>query len=196
VARCAVFASGSGSNFEAIATALSGTPHSLEFLLCNKKSAFAVTRAEKLGIPTIHVSYLDRPREDAEQEILSACLNHQVELIALAGFMKLLTPSFLSRFQGTILNIHPSLLPRHAGVDALRRSFEAGDDELGISIIQVDEGCDTGPIVFQTSFKRSPGDTLESVAERIHQLEHEHYPRVVREALNRIDQQGTSKKEA
>jgi phosphoribosylglycinamide formyltransferase-1 len=187
MAKLAVFASGNGSNFEAIAVSLKKTRHSLEFLLCNKKNAFAIERARLLNIPAYIVSYKDRVREEAEEEILALTGKHNIECIALAGFMKLLSPFFLSRFPGDILNIHPSLLPKFPGVDAIKRSFEAGEEQLGISIISIDHGCDTGPILLQKSFQREPKSTLEEVETRIHALEHEHYPAVVIAALDKID---------
>jgi len=190
VARLAVFASGSGSNFEAIALALKSTNHSLEFLLCDRKKAFALERARRLGVPVKLVSYKDRTKEEAEREMLGHCTAHGVDCIALAGFMRLLTPYFLDAFGKDILNLHPALLPKFPGVDAVRRSVAAGEKELGISIITVDPGCDTGPILFQDSFPRPEHASLEELTERIHALEHRHYPRVVIETLDKIDAAG------
>jgi phosphoribosylglycinamide formyltransferase-1 len=187
MANLAVFASGSGSNFEAIALALQKTRHTLPFLLCNKKGAFVQERARRLGIPSIFVGYKDRSREQAEEEMLALCEKHSVDCIALAGFMKLLSPFFLSRFHGEILNIHPALLPQSPGVDAIKRSVEAEEKELGISIIKIDVGCDTGPVIFQQSFRRPPEASLEEMEARIHELEHAHYPRIVIGLLDKID---------
>jgi phosphoribosylglycinamide formyltransferase-1 len=187
MARLAVFASGNGSNFEAIALALKGTKHTLEFLLCDKRQAFALERARHLGVPAYLVKYKDRPKEEVEQEMLDHCTAHRVDCIVLAGFMRLLSPSFLSGFGREILNLHPALLPKFPGVDAIRRSVEAGERTLGISIISIDAGCDTGPILFQASFARPAGAKLSELEERIHALEHEHYPRVVIETLDKID---------
>ena len=187
MARLAILASGNGSNFEAIARALKRTTHSLEFLLCDRRKAFALERARTLGVPVYLVSYKDRVREEAEKEIIAHCVDHHVDLIALAGFMRLLTPAFLEHFGGDILNIHPALLPKFPGVDAIRRSVEAGESALGISIIKIDGGCDTGPILFQASFERPKEASLEDIETRIHELEHEHYPRVVIDLLDKLD---------
>lgn len=187
MARLAVFASGNGSNFQALAEALKTSRHSLEFLLCNNKNAYALERARGLGIKSYVVEYQGRSRQEAEAEILKICQDHAVQLIALAGFMKLLSPFFLKNFSGPILNLHPSLLPKYPGVDAIRRSYEASEQELGISIIMVDEGCDTGPILFQASFTRKPQASLEEVATQIHALEHRHYPQVVLAQLDELD---------
>ncbi len=187
MAKLAIFASGNGSNFEAIAREVSKTRHTLEFLLCNKKKAFVLERARSLGVPVYLISYQDRTREETEQEILTHCRAHRIDCIALAGFMRLLSPSFLTAFDRDILNLHPALLPQFPGVDAIRRSVEAGEKELGISIIRIDGGCDTGPILFQKAFVRPEGATLEEIETRIHELEHEYYPRVVIDLLDKID---------
>jgi phosphoribosylglycinamide formyltransferase-1 len=191
MANLAIFASGNGSNFQAIAEAICRTNHSLEFLLCNKKSAYVLERAKSFGITSYLVSYLNKNREDVEKEILAHMTKHAVDLVALAGFMKLLTPFFLSAFRGDILNIHPSLLPKYAGVHAIERSFNAGENEFGISIIKIDPGVDSGPILFQTSFERPEHATLSEIEEKIHELEHIHFPAVVINELDKIDTRKT-----
>jgi phosphoribosylglycinamide formyltransferase-1 len=187
VARLAIFASGNGTNFQAIAEAVRATAHSLEFLLCNKKDAFVLERALRLGVKRCLVSYAGKTREQAEEPILRRVRERGVDVIALAGFMKLLSPAFLAAFPGPILNVHPALLPRHAGVNAIERSFESGDAELGISVIQIDAGVDSGPILAQASFRRSADLTLARAEEMIHALEHELFPRVVISELDKID---------
>lgn len=188
-----MFASGNGSNFQVIAEAMLKTNHSLEFLLCNVKSAYVLERAKNFGITSYIVSYPNRKREDVEKEILTYIKEHDIDLIALAGFMKLLTPFFLSAFQGKILNIHPSLLPKFAGVNAIERSFKAGEKKLGISIIIIDKGVDTGPVLFQTSFERPPAATLAHVENKIHELEHIHFPVVIIKELDKIEARKTAK---
>jgi len=187
MACLAIFASGNGSNFQALAEALKTSRHSLAFLLCNKRDAYALERARLLGVKSYLVEYQGKSRQEAEAEILKLCQEQAVQLIALAGFMKLLSPFFLKNFAGPILNLHPSLLPKYPGVDAIRRSYEAGEEELGISIIKVDEGCDTGPILFQASFQRPPHASLEEIEALIHALEHRHYPQVVLAQLDELD---------
>ncbi len=188
MANLAVFASGNGSNFQVIAEAVRGTSHSLSFLLYNKKDAYVLERAHRLGVPVYLVEYAGKTREQAEREILALTERFHIDLIALAGYMKLLTPFFLTSFKGDILNIHPSLLPKYAGVNAIERSYNAGDPELGITVIKIDKGVDTGPILFQTSFKRSPGASLAEVEAEIHSLEHTYFPLVIIRELDKIDQ--------
>ncbi len=190
MARLAVFASGRGSNFVAIAHGLRAAGrHRLELLLCDRKDAPAFQRAAELGVPAAHVSYRGRPRSEAEREMLVHLRRAGVQMVALAGFMRLLSPDFLRSFAGPIVNLHPSLLPKHPGTRGIEESYRAGDKELGISIIRVDEGVDTGPILLQKAFPRDPGDTLAQVEERIHALEHVWFPRVVLEMLDRVEQE-------
>lgn len=190
MARLAVFASGRGSNFVAIANALKETRHVLEFLLCDVEGAPVLERAEKMGVPTVPVSYGGVKRENVEKKIVRHLERRRVDIVALAGFMRLLTPWFLQAFKGPVINVHPSLLPKYPGVHGIEESYASGDSELGITIMRVDEGVDTGPAVLQKSFHREPGETRDQVGARIHALEHEWYPRVLLSMLDRIDAGG------
>ena len=145
MARLAVFASGRGSNFVAIANALKETRHVLEFLLCDVEGAPVLERAEKMGVPTVPVSYGGVKRENVEKKIVRHLERRRVDIVALAGFMRLLTPWFLQAFKGPVINVHPSLLPKYPGVHGIEESYASGDSELGITIMRVDEGVDTGP---------------------------------------------------
>jgi phosphoribosylglycinamide formyltransferase-1 len=188
MSRLAVFASGRGSNFAAIADSLKGVKgHSLEFLLSDRKAAPALELARDRGITSYYVSYKGRERPEAEAEMLVHLARHKVELIALAGFMRLFTPFFLRGFSGDIVNIHPALLPKYPGIHGIEESIGSGDRELGITIMRIDEGFDTGPVIVQKSFTRSGSESLEEIEARIHGLEHLWYPRVVKELLDGIE---------
>ena len=113
-----------------------------------------------------------------------------MDIVALAGFMRLLTPWFLEAFKGPVINVHPSLLPKYPGIHGIQESYASGDNELGITIMRVDAGVDTGPTILQKSFQREPGETRDHVEARIHQLEHEWYPRVLLSMLDRVDAGG------
>ncbi len=187
MARLAVFASGRGSNFVAIARAMKArSVHSLEFLLCDRKAAPAFERARELGVKSYYVTYVNRSREAAEAEMLVHLARHAVDVVALAGYMRLFTPFFISGFHGDILNLHPALLPKYPGAHGIEDSFASGDEELGISVIRVDSGCDTGPILMQKSFTRSGTEGIEEIESRIHALEHEWYPRAVMDRLDAV----------
>jgi len=188
----AVFASGRGSNFLAIAGRMrESRDHELSCMICDRKAALVMDRARELGVPAHHVSYKDRPREEAERQIVSILERYRVDLIALAGFMKLFTPYFLRAFHGPILNLHPALLPKYPGAHGIEESYASGDPELGITVMEIDEGTDTGPILLQKSFRRGAGEGIAEIEERIHALEHEWYPKAV---LDRLDALGAGRR--
>jgi len=188
MARCAIFASGTGSNFVAVAAAIRAAHrHGIEFLLCDVEGAKVLDRAVEIGIPTMLVSYAGQPREAVEKKMVRHLERRQVDVVVLAGFMKLLTPFFLGRFKGPIINLHPSLLPRYPGAHALEESFASADKELGISVIRVDQGVDTGPVLLQKSFTREGTESRAEIESRIHALEHQWFPRVVIETMDAID---------
>jgi phosphoribosylglycinamide formyltransferase-1 len=184
VANLAVLASGNGSNFQAIVERLRNSDHRVVCLICNKREAYAFERARALGVPAHLVTYAGRTREQAEREMLEVLGRYRIDLIALAGFMKLLTPLFIDAYPGRVVNIHPALLPAYPGTDSIRRSFEAGERRLGITIHRVDYGTDTGPIIAQYAILRKETDTLEETERAIHELEHTRYPEVLLSLLD------------
>lgn len=184
----AVLASGNGSNFEALARGLAAAGrHKVSRLICDRKAAYAFERAAALGIPSSYVGYKDRPREEAEADISAILEAEGCDLIALAGYMRIFTPAFSRRWRGMIINIHPSLLPRHPGARGIEDSWASGDRDLGITIHWVEEGLDSGPIILQRSFPRSEAASLEDAEERIHALEHRWYPTVANTLLDEIN---------
>jgi len=188
VASLAVFASGRGSNFAALADRLRGHPrHQLAVLVCDTPGAPVLERAREAGVPARLVAYRGRGRQAAETEMLAVLAEHRADVVALAGFMRLLTPHFLSRYAGPVLNLPPSLLPKYPGTHGIEESFRSTDRELGISVIRIDEGVDTGPVLLQRSFTRSGSESLEEIERRIHDLEHEWFPVAVLQALDAID---------
>ena len=187
MANLGVLASGQGSNFQALLYAVGPTEHAVTCLVCNKPGAYVIERAAKAGIPSVIVDYAGRRREEAELEILSYLRVYGVDLIALAGFMRLLTPLLIDAYQGRILNIHPSLLPKYPGTGALEKSYRGNDDELGITIHRIDYGLDTGPVILQKSFKRSGSEGIEEIEAKIHSLEHTYYPQVILDLLDKLE---------
>jgi phosphoribosylglycinamide formyltransferase 1 len=190
VSRLAVLASGNGSNFEALAEALRARPaaegpgHDCAILVYDRKAAFAAERAKKLGIEARYVAYFGRDASEAEAEIASALEEAGAELVALAGFMRILSGTFVTAWKGRLVNVHPSLLPKWPGAHAIERAFGAGEREFGVTVHYVDEGMDTGPVIGQESFAALPGDSLETIEARVHEIEHRMYPRVVLERLD------------
>jgi phosphoribosylglycinamide formyltransferase 1 len=194
MARLAVFASGTGSNFVALAEALrKGKRHTIEFLLCDVADAPVLTRAQELKIPTFLVDYREGTREAIEKKVVRHLERRRVDLVALAGFMKLLTPYFIDAFKGPVINLHPSLLPKFPGAHAIEESFNSTDKELGISVIRIDTGVDTGPVMLQKSFLREGNESRERIEARIHALEHDWFPHVIIEMLDGIDRMAAGK---
>jgi phosphoribosylglycinamide formyltransferase 1 len=182
-----VLVSGRGSNLQALieaarAGSLGGT---LAVVLSNLESAPALERARSAGIPALAVSNRGRPREEHEKEVLEALAPYRLDLLCLAGYMRLLSPFFIRSFAGPILNIHPSLLPAFPGVDAQRQAWEYGVKVSGATVHFVDEALDAGPIVLQEPVALREDDTLETLAGRILEAEHRLYPRAVRLVLER-----------
>lgn len=176
----AVFASGGGSNFKAILDAFAPTPHRVAVLVCDKPQAGALEIAREARIPIEEIHYSKgRSREEIETELLPRLAPYRPELIALAGFMRLLSPVLIDAYPGRILNLHPSLLPKYPGTKGIEESYRSGDQELGITIHRVDYGLDTGPVIQQGFIPRIPDEPLKAFEARIHALEHRLYPDVI-----------------
>lgn len=177
--RIAVLASGRGSNFEAICDAFKDTALYPRLLVCDREHAPVLEKARQRGVKSFYIPLPVKNREEAAAG-LSRCLQDEgIELVVLAGFMKVLPPNFVRAWRGRIVNIHPSILPRYPGTEAIRRAWEAGEDWFGITIHLVDEGVDTGPILFQNMAHRLVEDTLDTIEEKIHKMEHMFYPKVI-----------------
>lgn len=185
--KIAVFASGSGSNFQAIAVAVqNGTLNAeISLLVCDKPGAFVVDRAEMIGIPLLVLSPKDFPSKEAyEAKILQKLTSLDVELVVLAGYMRLIGPTLLQAFEGRIVNIHPSILPAFPGKNAIGQALAAGVGETGVTIHFVDEGMDTGPIIASKAVTVNAGETRESLQKKIQRIEHSLYPEVLERLLN------------
>ena len=181
--RIAVFASGNGSNFQALADAAreGRLGAEIRLLVCDRPNAFVVQRAEAAGIPAYVFRPRDYPsRETYEKEILAELERLGIELVVLAGYMRILTNVLVDAYAGRMINIHPSLLPAFPGVNAIRQALEYGVKVTGVTVHFVDGGVDTGPIIAQEALAVEENDTEETLAERIHRIEHRLLPEVVR----------------
>jgi len=182
--RIACFASGSGSNVEAIFGGAGGAGlWALVFLLvCDRLGAPFIGRAERRGCDVFVFTAKDYPDKAAfEREIVAELERRGVERIILAGYMRLIGHVLLEAYQGRIVNIHPSLLPSFPGKDAIAQAFHAGVKITGVTIHVVDEGMDTGPIIAQESVRLDDDMTHEELQRAIQRVEHELYPRVIEE---------------
>ncbi|MED3965267.1 phosphoribosylglycinamide formyltransferase [Niallia taxi] len=178
----AVFASGSGSNFQALVNAVETNElqASIKLLVCDKPKAYVVERAANHSIDVFAFSAKDYPSKVAyEMEILQKLKDYEIDLIILAGYMRLIGDTLLQAFPGRIVNIHPSLLPNFPGKDAVGQALSAGAKETGVTVHYVDEGMDTGPIIAQESVGIAAGETNESLQAKIQRIEHGLYPKVV-----------------
>jgi phosphoribosylglycinamide formyltransferase-1 len=181
--RVAILISGGGSNMVALAKSMTGDhPARPVLVLSNDPQAGGLEKARAMGIPTAAV---DHKPFGKDREAFEAALNAELEkaapdIICLAGFMRILTPGFIEKWQGRMLNIHPSLLPKYRGLNTHARAIEAGDAEAGCTVHEVTAELDGGPILGQARVPIEPGDTPESLAARILPMEHRLYPAVLR----------------
>ena len=167
--RFAVLASGSGTNLQAL---LDAYPDELGVVAGDRKAAFAFERARRVGVPVEHVDPAGFvSREDYDRELADRVAAHDVSLVVGAGYMRVLSPVFLERFPA-ILNVHPSLLPEFRGLRAVARALEAAVKETGVTVHFMVEEVDAGPIVAQEKVRILPGDTEETLLERLHPIEH------------------------
>jgi phosphoribosylglycinamide formyltransferase-1 len=188
--RLAVLISGSGSNLQAIIDACHSGALDAEItlVLSNRADAYGLTRAQIAGIPTALLSHKDYASRDAfDQAMIDVLDQARPDTLVLAGFMRILTPAFVEHYTGRLLNIHPSLLPRHKGLDTHQRALDAGDSRHGCSIHFVTAELDGGPVVAQAPFAVEADDTADTLAQKVHQREHRLYPLVLSwRAQNRL----------
>lgn len=185
--KLAVFASGSGSNFQAIIDSVERGELNAEIaiLICDKRDAFAIERAKKHHIKVFQFIPKSFENKQAfETEILRRLEELNVELIALAGYMRLIGETLLRAYEGRIINIHPSLLPSFPGKDAIEQAHEAKVKVTGVTIHYVDEGMDTGPIIAQAPIFIEENDTVDVVRTKIQAVEHKIYPEVLQKLVN------------
>ena len=182
--KIAVLASGSGTNLQVLIDQLHHDKNSgveIAVVISDRRKAYALTRAKEAGIPTQVVRVRDFPDRDAFDAEISRILDRRgVELIVLAGFMKLFQPAFVRKYSNRIINIHPSLLPAFPGAHPVLDTLAYGVKVSGVTVFFVDEGVDAGPIIAQVSVPVFDHDDEESLLKRIHTEEHKLYPQVVR----------------
>lgn len=178
--RLAVFVSGTGTNLQAIIDARISSVD-IVLVFSNNPDAYALERAAKQGIPCEVLDHKQfSSRQEYDGEVLKVIEPYGVDLIALAGFMRILSPMFVKVYKNRIVNIHPALLPSFPGINAARQALEAGVKYTGVTVHFVDEGVDTGPIILQSVVPVRDDDTEGSLLERLHGEEHRLYPEAIR----------------
>ncbi|HKF41479.1 MAG TPA: phosphoribosylglycinamide formyltransferase [Thermoanaerobaculia bacterium] len=185
--RLAILLSGRGSNFEAIAEAVEAgqIPDArIAAVISDVPDARGLARARERGLPAYSVgNERFAGRREREAEIRRIVEESGAELICLAGYMRILSPEFVARYRGRILNIHPSLLPKYRGLHPQKQALDAGENVSGCTVHLVDEGTDTGPVILQKEVPILPGDTEETLSERILAEEHRLYPEAILRVL-------------
>lgn len=184
--RVGILLSGRGSNFLALQAAIERgeIPARTVLVLSNIADAPGLARARELGIPAEAIPHQGQPRAAHEAQVLAALRRAEVEWVCLAGYMRLLSPAFVSAFPRRIVNIHPSLLPAFPGLDAQEQALAHGVKVSGCTVHLVDEGLDSGPIVVQRTVPVLDGDTPRTLAARILEQEHLAYPEALRLLLS------------
>jgi phosphoribosylglycinamide formyltransferase-1 len=181
--RVGVLASGTGSNFAALVDGLNveGSPARVELLICNVPGAKVLERAAAAHVEARVMDHrAAKSREAFDEALGEALVERRIELVCLAGYMRLLTPAFLRRFPGKVINVHPALLPAFPGLHGVRQAVEYGVKVAGCTVHFVDEGTDTGPVIAQAAVPVLPGDDEVRLSARIQLEEHRLYPSVVR----------------
>lgn len=182
LSRIGILISGRGSNMSALAAAVADgrIPRAeIRVVISDQAGAGGLGHAEERGLKTLVVERQGRPRVAHDREIVAALIEHKVELVCLAGYMRLLSAEFIEAFRGRILNIHPSLLPAFPGLDAQRQALEHGVRWTGCTVHFVDEQLDAGPIILQQPVPVMDDDTVETLSARILKEEHRIYPEAV-----------------
>lgn len=188
--RVAILASGNGSNFEALAHQFQAglLPGELAFVFSDHHDAYVLERARRLNVRAFSFEVKEFENKAAYEEALLQLLQEQqIDLIVLAGYMRIIGQTLLSHYSNRILNIHPSLLPSFPGLHGIKDAYEYGVKVTGVTVHLVDDGVDTGPIIAQEPVMILPEDSLEFLEEKIHQTEHRLYPKVLRDVLLQSD---------
>ena len=186
-AKVAIFISGRGSNMAALlyASFLPGAAYEVVLVAANDPEAEGLALASGEGIPTFALSHKGMPREQHDEAMEQAARDAGADYIVLAGYMRILTDGFATRWEGRMLNIHPSLLPKYPGLDTHQRAIDAGDSHGGVSVHLVTPELDAGQVLGQMKVSIREGETADTLAERVRFAEHQLYPRVVSEYVGR-----------
>jgi len=181
--RIVVLVSGFGSNLQAMIDTFAAKDEIIiAAVISNNAQAYALSRAQQAGIAYQAISYDQTVTRSAyDQTLITAIEQYQPDLVVLAGFMWLLTKTFVDHYQSRIINIHPSLLPKFSGLNTHQRALDAAESRHGVTVHYVTHKMDAGPIIAQMSCAVYANDTAERLEQRVHQLEHQLYPQVLRQ---------------
>ena len=183
IKKLAVLVSGNGSNLQSIIDSINigEINASISLVISNIETAYALTRAKKENLNSAFLNHKNfSSRESFDQALSELLIKHEVDLIVLAGFMRILSNSFIEKFNKKIINIHPSLLPKYPGLKTHEKVMNNNDKYHGVTIHLVDEGLDSGPIIAQARFKATKYEDIDSLITKVHSLEHKLYPLIIK----------------
>ncbi len=183
IKKLAVLVSGNGSNLQSIIDSINNGDinANISLVISNVETAFALKRAKKENLKSAFLNHKNfSSRESFDQALSELLIKHEVDLIVLAGFMRILSNSFIEKFNRKIINIHPSLLPKYPGLKTHEKVINNKDKYHGVTIHLVDEGLDSGPIIAQARFKATKYEDIDSLITKVHSLEHKLYPLIIK----------------
>ena len=189
--RTAILASGNGTNFEVLAKHFhSGDlPGELALLFCNHPDAPVMARAQRLGIPAVSFTVKScGGKATYEEKLLALLQEYQIDFIALAGYLRVVGPTILNRYDHRIVNLHPAWLPEYPGLHSIERAFADHRTQTGVTVHYIDAGLDSGPIIAQCHVPILPTDTAAILADRVHATEHQLYPLALKQALTALNE--------
>lgn len=189
--KIVIFASGNGSNFENLVNHINNKQIEdccCELLVVDQAKAFAIERAKKLDIPYVHFNPKDYENKLAyEAEILKVLEDKDIDLIVLAGYMRIISPVLLNAYRKRIINLHPAYLPYFPGKQSILDAFNAKVSETGVTVHYIDEGIDTGEIIYQEKLGIDPSWSLETLENHIHEMEYRMFPEVLNKVCKLIE---------
>ena len=183
IKKLAVLVSGNGSNLQSIIDSINigEINANISLVISNIETAFALTRAKRENLNSAFLNHKNfSSRESFDQALSELLIKHEVDLIVLAGFMRILSNSFIEKFNRKIINIHPSLLPKYPGLNTHEKVINNKDKFHGVTIHLVDEGLDSGPIIAQARFKAAKYRDIDSLITKVHSIEHKLYPLIIK----------------
>ncbi len=183
IKKLAVLVSGNGSNLQSIIDSINigDINANISLVISNIESAFALKRAKKENLKSAFLNHKNfSSRESFDQALSELLIKHEIDLIVLAGFMRILSNSFIEKFNRKIINIHPSLLPKYPGLKTHEKVINNKDKYHGVTIHLVDEGLDSGPIIAQARFEATKYKDIDSLITKVHSLEHKLYPLIIK----------------
>ncbi len=186
IKKLAVLVSGNGSNLQSIIDSINigDINANISLVISNIESAFALKRAKKENLKSAFLNHKNfSSRESFDQALSELLIKHEVDLIVLAGFMRILSNSFTEKFNRKIINIHPSLLPKYPGLKTHEKVMNNKDKYHGVTIHLVDEGLDSGPIIAQARFEATKYKDIDSLITKVHSLEHKLYPLIIKKVV-------------